>query len=143
MATATAVVATLTMAACTDRIPIVTVEAPDGPVEVKVEIARTRKELAKGLMWRERMGRNEGMLFVFPAAEERSFWMKNTPLPLDIIFIDDSGQIVSISRNTRPYSEAPIRSDGPARYVLEVNAGFADEHRLSPGVTLELPKLEQ
>jgi uncharacterized membrane protein (UPF0127 family) len=79
------------------------------------------------------------MLFVFGHERERSFWMKNTPLPLDIIYIDDEGKVVSVAGRTTPYSTAAIPSHGPAKYVLEVNAGFAEQHGVRPGSRIELP----
>lgn len=79
------------------------------------------------------------MLFVFGDSAPRSFWMKNTALPLDIIFIDDNGTVVNVAATTTPYSETPIPSAGPARYVLEVNAGFAAAHGIGPGAKVELP----
>ena len=68
------------------------------------------------------------MLFVYPKAIEQSFWMKNTPLPLDIIFIAEDSSIVNIARRTRPLSEETIQSLAPAQYVLELRAGFVDRH---------------
>ena len=65
--------------------------------------------------------------------------MKNTPLPLDILFLDDAGTVVNVAAATTPYSEAPIPSAGPARYVLEVNAGFAAKHGIGAGARVELP----
>jgi len=73
------------------------------------------------------------MLFVFPAEESLSFWMKDTPLPLDIIFLGADRTIVTIRENTVPFSETSVPSDRPAQYVVEVNAGFAARHRLAPG----------
>jgi len=73
------------------------------------------------------------MLFLFPTEEPLSFWMKDTPLPLDIIFLSADRTIVTIRKNTVPFSEASVPSDRPAKYVVEVNAGFADRHRLAPG----------
>jgi uncharacterized membrane protein (UPF0127 family) len=106
---------------------------------VRVEIARTREELSRGLMWRSELDRDAGMLFVFGNSAPRTFWMKNTPLSLDILFIDGEGAVLNVASATTPYSEAPIRSAGPARYVLEVNSGFAAEHGIGPGAKVELP----
>ena len=90
-------------------------------------------------MWRDRLDSDAGMLFVFGDETVRTFWMKNTPLPLDIIFIDAGGRVVNVAQATTPYSESPIRSAGPARYVLEVNAGFARRHGIGPGSRVTLP----
>ena len=81
------------------------------------------------------------MLFVFGTSAARTFWMKNTPLPLDIIFIDDAGKVVNVAEHTTPLTTTPIRSTGPARYVLEVNAGFADRHGIGAGAKVALPEL--
>jgi uncharacterized protein len=109
--------------------------SPDGAVRARidVEIAESAQDRMQGLMFRERLEADQGMLFVFPAAAPLSFWMKGTPLPLDILFVDSERAIVAIRENTQPYSEEPVRSGVPARYVVEVNAGFADRHGLSPG----------
>ena len=100
---------------------------------IDVEIAERAADRMRGLMFRERMDENQGMLFVFPAEEPLSFWMKDTPLPLDIIFLGADRTIVTIRENTVPFSEASVPSDRPAQYVVEVNAGFAARHRLAPG----------
>jgi hypothetical protein len=102
-------------------------------VRIDVEIAERQEDRMRGLMFRERLEEEQGMLFLFPAEEPLSFWMKDTPLPLDIIFLNAERTIVTIRKNTVPFSEASVASDRPARYVVEVNAGFADRHRLAPG----------
>lgn len=119
--------------------PLVTVHGTQGEVAVRVEIARTREQLSRGLMWRNELDADAGMLFVFGDSAPRTFWMKNTPLPLDIVFIDDRGTVLNVAASTTPYSESPIRSAGPARYVLEVNAGFTAKHGIGPGAKVELP----
>lgn len=128
-----------TIAACLpSSTPAVTLEGSNGPVRVTVEVALTREEQEHGLMWRDRLEPDHGMLFVFRAQVMRSFWMKNTPLPLDIIFIDRDRKIVSIAEQTKPYSLASIPSGKPAKYVLEVNGGFSARHGIRPGATVEL-----
>jgi uncharacterized protein len=102
-------------------------------VRIDVEIAERQEDRMRGLMFREHLEEEQGMLFLFPAEEPLSFWMKDTPLPLDIIFLNADRTIVTIRKNTVPFSEASVPSDRPARYVVEVNAGFADRHRLAPG----------
>ncbi len=109
-------------------------------IRVGVEIADTHEKRSLGLMYRREMPEFHGMLFLFPRQEPQSFWMKNTPLPLDIIFIDTSLTIVSIARNTTPYSEKPLPSDKPARFVLEVNGGFCQRHGIAVGDRVELPR---
>ena len=96
-----------------------------------VEIASGDSARARGLMQRRSLPANGGMLFVDNTEREQTFWMKNTPLPLDLIFISADSQVVSIAKRARPFSEQTISSEAPAQYVLEVRAGFADRHGLS------------
>jgi uncharacterized membrane protein (UPF0127 family) len=121
--------------------PVVELSSERGTVRVPVELALAREQLGRGLMWRDDLPSDAGMLFVFADDTARSFWMKNTPLPLDIVFIDSTGKVVNVAENTTPFSTAPIRSTGSARYVLEVNAGFARRHGISTGATVILPDL--
>ncbi len=141
-ATAVLTCTSLTTTGCqTERGPVAVVTTDAGEVRIAVELALTRAEQARGLMWRTDLPADAGMLFVFAADRERSFWMKNTPLPLDIFFIDGGGVIGHIAEHTTPYSEQPVPSEGPARYVLEVNAGFARGHGIRPGQQVRLPDL--
>jgi uncharacterized membrane protein (UPF0127 family) len=118
----------------------VALRSTDGKeVVVAVEIVRTPDALRRGLMWRDEMAADHGMLFVFSNEQERSFWMKNTPLSLDIIYIGGDFRIVSIAQNTIPYSTDSIPSHGPVRYVLEVNAGFCRRHGVVAGSQVRLP----
>ena len=103
-----------------------------GDVPVEVEIADTPKKRDMGLMFRKSLGENEGMLFDFLDEDHRGFWMKNTPLPLSIAFISDSGEIVSIKEMT-PNSLQTVRSDFPCRYALEMNSGWFDRNGLTTG----------
>ncbi len=98
-----------------------------------VEIADDEAERARGLMYRPPLEDDRGMLFQFPAATEQSFWMKNTPSSLDIIYIDPQGRIVSISSHATPYSQTPLPSNGAANGVLELRAGRVDEIGAKPG----------
>ena len=134
-------VALLASTACDDGKPRVVVHGDKGPARVRVELALTAPEQARGLMWRDHLDADAGMLFVFGKTRERSFWMKNTPLPLDIIYIDGDGKVVSVAKRTTPYSTASIPSNGGAKYVLEVNAGFADEHGVHAGSKVDFPDL--
>lgn len=111
-----------------------TVTAADGMVhEFAVEIARTPMEQAQGLMFRTRMAPDEGMLFPRDPPGPASFWMKNTVLSLDIIFIGPDDRVINVAANTVPYSEDPVVSEGPAAAVLELNAGRAAELGIGPG----------
>jgi hypothetical protein len=91
----------------------------------QVEIADTDAERRRGLMFRERLGERQGMLFLYPTQREVGIWMRNTLLPLDVLFIDGGGRIVRIAHDAVPYSEATIRSGRPVGAVLEINAGTA------------------
>ncbi|MES0882266.1 DUF192 domain-containing protein [Roseibium sp. SCP14] len=106
-----------------------------------VEVAATDIERARGLMFREEMAADHGMLFIFEGEGERFFWMKNTPLPLDIIYIDNAGHIVSIAADTTPFSETVIPSGKPARFVLEVNAGIAEKLEIKVGDQISSPSM--
>jgi hypothetical protein len=97
-----------------------------------VEVADDPREREFGLMCRRAVAPDRGMLFVFPRADIQAFWMRNTLIPLDIIYIDARGSIVSIA-NARPLDERPLPSSGPARFVLELAAGRAAQLGLKPG----------
>lgn len=101
--------------------------------KIDVEIAESDNSRHTGLMFREGMSEDQGMLFIFPVEEPQSFYMKNTVLPLDIIFINAKKQIVKIHKNTTPLSEKSLPSGKPAMYVVEVNAGFADKFKITEG----------
>ncbi len=100
---------------------------------IDVELAQEDSKRQLGLMYRDKMGQSQGMLFVFEDEEPRSFWMKNTVLPLDMIFVNGRNEIVTIHKNATPYSEQSYASTRPAKYVVEVNAGFSDGHKISVG----------
>jgi uncharacterized membrane protein (UPF0127 family) len=120
--------------------PQVTLYPQNGnPIPITVELADTPEKRALGLMYRRDLPELHGMLFLFPRQEPQSFWMKNTPLPLDIIFIDATRTIVSIAPNTTPFSEKLIPSDKPAQFVLEVNGGFCQRHGIAVGNRVQLP----
>jgi uncharacterized membrane protein (UPF0127 family) len=96
----------------------------------KVEVSDTQEKQALGLMFRDSLPADQGMLFIFPAEAPRSFWMKNTRIPLDIMYFDKNLKMVSISADTPPCRVArcpSYPSTGPAMYVLELNAGMASE----------------
>ncbi len=98
-----------------------------------VEIADTEETREQGLMFRERLGPDAGMLFDFKEPLEVAFWMKNTPIPLDMLFIDRGGRIVSIAERTVPYSLTPIGAGQPVLAVLELNGGTASRLGIKPG----------
>jgi len=92
-----------------------------------IEIADTDYDVQSGLMYRNSMQDNQAMLFVFPTMRQRFFYMKNTRIPLDLIYLDDQMKIVSFQENAQPFNEASLPSKVPAQYVLEVNAGLAEK----------------
>lgn len=104
--------------------------------KIDVEIAENDAERAKGLMFRPYLSDSVGMLFVFEQATPQSFWMKNTMISLDIIYVDAGKKIVSIQKNAKPYSEESLPSYGEAQYVVEVNGGYCDKYGVKVGDTI-------
>ncbi len=100
---------------------------------VTVELARTELERMRGLMQRERLAPDAGMLFVFDESEDHSFWMKDTLIPLDMIFVDEGGRVVGVVERAEPRTLSPRAVGVPSRYVLEVNGGWAAAHGVRPG----------
>ena len=113
-------------------IPLV-VKTKEQTHEFEVEIAISRMEQARGLMFRTRLASDEGMLFPFDPPREAGFWMKNTVIPLDIIFIGADGRILNIEANAVPYSETQRRSRGKAAAVLELAGGQCARLGIAPG----------
>lgn len=111
-------------------------------VRVPVELALTPQQQARGLMYRKDLPPEAGMLFVFPRTEVRTFWMKNTILPLDMIFIGEDRRIVGIVEDAVPFTESARTVGKPSRYVLEVHAGFSKKHGIMAGDRVELPALD-
>ncbi len=110
-------------------------------VSVIAEIADNPISLAKGLMFRESLSEKEGMLFVFSGDEPRTFWMMNTLIPLDILFISSDMKIVDIKENFEPcktFDCEKYTSKAPAKYVLEVNTGFSKKHNIKTGDRMRL-----
>ena len=110
-----------------DPLEPLTITTSSGEHRFMVEIADDDAERQRGLMFRDPLADDRGMLFQFPDVAERGFWMHNTPSPLDIIYIDPRGRIVSIAKNATPQSDAVLPSNGPASGVLELRAGRTDE----------------
>jgi uncharacterized protein len=108
----------------------------------KLELAKTDVEQAKGLMYRKELCQTCGMLFIFKQDQRLSFWMANTYVSLDMVFIDQNGRVTNIETGTTPLRQSPTyNSDGLARYVLEVPAGFASNNGLNTGDQLDLQHL--
>ena len=101
--------------------------------DLNIEIADDDYSTQTGLMYRNNMENNQGMLFVFPDSEYRNFYMKNTKISLDIIYISEDKRIVSIQENAMPMDETSLPSEAPAKYVLEVNSGLSKIWSLEKG----------
>ena len=102
-------------------------------VDLDIEIADTDFDIQTGLMYRNTMEPNQGMLFVFEDELTRSFYMKNTEFPLDIIYISGDKKVVNIQKNAKPMDPTSLPSEAPAKYVLEVNGGLSDTWGLEAG----------
>jgi len=128
--------------ACSDSRASVVVQLrnPDASSspEISAELATTGSQRQLGLMYRKKMAEKHGMLFIFPAEKERSFWMKNTYLELDMIFLDRSLRVVSIIHRATPLTLTPRPSVLPASYVLEVGGGLAKKWGVVQGSTLDV-----
>ncbi|TAJ73333.1 MAG: DUF192 domain-containing protein [Phenylobacterium sp.] len=109
------------------------VRTDKGVSSFQVEIADSEMEREYGLMCRRSLSADRGMLFLFPKATPQMFWMRNTLIPLDIVYIGADGRVVSISRNVQPLDESGAPSAGPAKFVLELAAGRAAQIGLLPG----------
>lgn len=119
------------VASCSgSRMPTATITV-DGHA-MKVEVAANGEDRTRGLMHRDHLGADKGMLFVYPDQKVRRFWMKDTRIPLSIAFLDDEGVIVKI-RDMQPLSTERTSSISPARYALEVNQGWFGEHDVERG----------
>lgn len=114
-----------------------TVTSGDERIAFSVEVADTPEAQARGLMFRTDLGDNEGMIFPYDGTRAQSFWMKNTPLPLDIIYIGPDRRISNIAAETEPYSLEPVYSVGPVLGVLELRGGRAAELGIEPGDLVE------
>ena len=122
-------------AACSGgaRGPVARIETARGTAEVGLEVAATPEARNRGLMYRESLADGRGMLFVFEDDADHDFWMKNTLIPLDMIFIDAERQVVGVHANATPLSTASISIGAPSRYVLEVPGGWAARHGVATG----------
>ncbi len=110
---------------------------------VKLELAESNSEMMQGLMYRDSMAENEGMLFIYSYIQPMNFWMKNTHIPLDLIFIAEDGTIVDLAEDTTPFSEKSIISSILSRFVLEVNAGFCKKNYIIIGDRVKWERKEK
>jgi uncharacterized membrane protein (UPF0127 family) len=123
-----------------DPTPLVA-ETDNGERAFKIEIADDQAERTAGLMYRNFLPDNQGMLFIFDQTQQVGFWMKDTPLPLDLIFIDEGGRVAGI-REGKPLSEALISPGVPVRFVLELKKGTAAKAGIEDGDVIRHPRIE-
>lgn len=120
------------------QFPVVSLTA--GMHLIRAEVAAREEERRQGLMFREKMGQNEGMVFIFDAPAQVCMWMKNTFIPLSVAFIDDQGKIVNIE-HMQPQTTDSHCAQRPARYALEMNQGWFAKRGIRPGMQIEgLPR---
>ncbi len=114
-----------------------------GQARFTVEIANTAAQREQGLMYREHMASAAGMLFVYDAPQHAYFWMKNTLIPLDMIFADETGRVSAVHSNAVPGDLTPIDGGEGVRYVVEINAGLAERMGIAPGTLLRAAEMDQ
>ena len=126
-----------------DDAPMVVLR-PEGRAEVRVqvELARTSEERARGLMFREQLDADAGMLFLYEEEGRLTFWMRNTLIPLDMIFISADHQVAGVVENAEPQTDTVRQVDQPSQFVLEVNGGFAAAHGITAGTPVEFRNIE-
>jgi len=119
--------------------------APDGDTltTIALAIADTDAERKRGLMRQRSLSYDRGMLFIFEEVDSTGMWMKNTPLPLDIVFVDADGRVLNIARRTTPFSETAIAPTAPNKYAVEVRAGFADKFGLTDSTRIRWTRTDQ
>ena len=115
----------------------------DTSVRFEVEVVDTADERAEGLMFRESLPRFGGMLFVYEEPQPVAFWMKNTLIPLDMLFFDPAGRLTRVHANAEPHDETPIPGGESVLYVLEINGGLAESLGIDPGAELRHPAVDQ
>lgn len=118
------------------ELSFVSAESGEAISTIEIEVADNDQLRARGLMYRESMPKNAGMLFIFDYEAMQSFWMKNTYIALDILFVDKEMQIVNIHHNATPLKEWNYESTAPAMYVVEVNGGYCTQHGVKEGDTI-------
>ena len=120
---------------------VVELRGPSGQQRFHVEVADDPAEQSQGLMFREKMALSAGMLFVFPAPKHASFWMKNTLIPLDMIFVDATGRVTRVHSGAIPQDETVIDGGPGVAFVLEINGGLAARMGIEPGAELRHPSI--
>jgi uncharacterized membrane protein (UPF0127 family) len=130
------------LAAAADCAPDrVDIRDPDATLRFQVEVVDTADERAEGLMRRESLPRFSGMLFVYERPQPVAFWMKNTLIPLDMLFFDAEGRLVRVKGQAQPHDETPVVGGDGIQYVLEINGGLAAELGIDLGAELRHPAL--
>ncbi len=120
---------------------LATIQLPMGQKTFTLEVADNDRDRKYGLMRRDSMPADHGMIFVFDREDRLAFYMRNTHIPLDIVYLDSKGTIVSI-KQMKPFDENTTPSDGPAQYAIELNKDIAAAAGLKPGMTIKLPELK-
>jgi uncharacterized membrane protein (UPF0127 family) len=141
MALAATLMLALLAPACRGGGPTARIHTAGGVVSVALEVAATPEAMHRGLMYRTSLADGTGMLFVFPDDADHSFWMKNTLIPLDMLFLAADGRVVGIHADAKPLSTLPITVGASSRYVIEVPGGWAARHGVARGDRVELPDL--
>jgi uncharacterized protein len=131
----------LTVAACSGGEDRLVLHTAKGDFTFKIEIADTNEERAQGLMFRNELAPDAGMLFDYGKEQEASFWMQNTLIPLDMIFIGADGVVKSIHVNAKPLDTTPIPSGAPVRFVFEIPGGRSKEIGLAVGARMDHPRV--
>ena len=121
----------------------VELRGPSGVQRFSVQIADSEAERSKGLMFVEKMPASAGMLFVYEQPKHAYFWMKNTLLPLDMVFADATGRVTSVHSNAVPMDETPIDGGPDVAVVLEINAGLAKRMGIAPGAEMRSSAIDQ
>lgn len=125
------------------RYPVVVMSPPDHErVAVTVEVVRTPEQIQRGLMYRRSLPQEHGMLFLMGEERIHSFWMRNTYIPLDMIFIGKDMRVAGVVANAAPLTDDSRRVDKPSYYVLEVNAGWASAHHVGPGTPVRFKNVD-
>ena len=122
---------------------VVDLRDADSELRFRVEVVDDAAERARGLMFRESLPRFSGMLFVYETPQPVAFWMRNTLIPLDMLFFDTQGRLVSIKHDAQPLDETPVPGGEAIRYVLEINGGLAESLGIEPEAQIRHPALDQ
>ena len=140
-AAAAIAVVSLPLAACSDESKL-TIHSAGGDHHFNIEVVDTAASRAQGLMYRQELADDAGMLFDFLGEQQVSFWMRNTFIPLDMLFITADGVVKNIHVNARPHDPTGIPSDGPVQFVLEIPGGRSVELGIEAGDTVTHPRIE-